>query len=324
MDALRADTDPAALHPPPVSADISPMDFSYFDTILTHIRILPVVWAAISIALGFVLWSAGLRAAKLFSTMIMGMVLGVFCTALFTPLGIPSLTAAVGVAGLVVGAMAGSMAFTLVQGSLLGFVLAIVVCISYGRWQSETLASLSGPHGTAYEQHTTNTQSSIVSVAKITDAKAAKTPSAAAQSKDLPSPFSVPGQASLLNGSLPSPRELAAQWALVPPALRQRILLLGLAVILIAMALSTYVPQHMTWITTAFIGAILLAWGAHTVLHHYAPRFDHGMRLAPGQQLGLFAVFVLSGMLIQRFAYWPKKKNDQLSAKDLAASLRPV
>src|SRR5262245_2077227 len=120
------------------------MDFSYFDTILTHMRIIPVVWAFIAAALGVVLWSAGLRAAKLFSAMIMAVVLGVFCTALFAPLGNTSLTAAVGMAGLVVGALTGAMAFPLVQGALMGLIMAFAICIPYGRWQSETLAHLAG------------------------------------------------------------------------------------------------------------------------------------------------------------------------------------
>jgi hypothetical protein len=104
-------------------------------------------------------------------------------------------------------------------------------------------------------------------------------------------------------------RSAAQHWQAIAPVHRQHMTLIALLTFAIGLVLALFFPRHTTWIITAALGAALLALAAYALLQVYAPQYQSLLPAAPLPRYGLFAALTLTGMLLQRLLFWPRRKK---------------
>ncbi len=267
------------------------------DILPPELQTVSVLLAGIVALLGLVLWSAGIKVARMMAAMLMGGI--VACVGIWIlPSAAGLAVATSGILGLAVGVMAGAVAFRFVQGAALALCLGAVVGAGYYQWQIS--------HSPPPIHSTVAAQDLKIDLKRFLPATPA----------DAQAMMQGQGIKPALTRGI---AQVQAWWMAVPIMLRQGVLILGGGVAIVAMAIAWAIPRHTTWVFTAAVGTLLLLVGAQTVVHAYGPQFEGWVPGSVGgtwSRAGAVAIVFLMGLLMQRLLFWPGRRQRKEREKD--------
>ena len=278
---------------------------SITDILPPELQTVSVAFAGVLALMGLVLWSAGVRVARIMVSAAMGIVLA--CVAIyFLPSAAGLAVATSGILGLVVGVLSGAVAFRAIQAIAVGLCLGVAVGAGYYNWQIQ--------HSPPAITH---------NVVKAQDLKAnldrlPATPQAARELDEQPR---------IKAARTHAVDETKSWWLSIPLMLRQGVLILGAGVAIVALAIAWILPRYTTWLLTASAGTALLLFGIQTLVHNLAPQYQPWVPGAAGppnsRLIAIGAVFLI-GLLMQRILFWPGRRQKKERQKDHLPQVAPA
>lgn len=272
------------------------MTGSLTDILPPELQTVSVLLSGVMALLGLVLWSAGVRVARIMLASFLGAVMA--CVAIWIlPSAAGLAVATSGILGLVAGVLIGAIAFRAVQGIAMALVLGAAVGGAYYHWQVN--------HSPAPAMHAVARAQDL----QVDLKRLPVSPQAARELADQPH---------IKTALLQAINQAKKEWYSIPTILRQGVLILSIGVSIVALAIAWMIPRHTTWIFTAAIGTVLVIFGAQVLIHAYLPQYEAwlpGVLGSAGARWGAVGGFFIVGLLLQRFVFWPgrrKHKEQQL------------
>jgi len=270
---------------------------SFTDILPPELQTVSVALAGLLALIGVVLWSAGIRVARIILSAALGVILA--CVAIYIlPSAAGLAIATSGILGLVFGVLIGAVGFRAIQAIAVGLCLGALVGASYYNWQIK--------HSPPPITHNT---------VKAQDLKANLNllPASPQAARDLAE------QPRIKTALTQSVAQVKSSWLAIPLMVRQSVLILSLGVAIVSLAIAWIIPRYTTWLLTTSLGTALLLLGAQTLIHTYFPQYQPWVPGATGplntRIIAVAAVFLI-GLLIQRLLFWPGRRQKKERQKD--------
>jgi hypothetical protein len=249
------------------------------------------VASLVLIAIGLIVWAAGVKVAPVLVALATGLV-GAALAAWLLPavVGIAVVTA--GLIGFVIGAMLGAFSFRVLQGVTLAACLGLAVAGGYYRMHVE---------------HAPRPAPAIV-----------ETAAAEVKASDLLVRGRLgetgPAQTVAANQMAVFGRKLHERWNEIPSTDRTRMMVAAFGTAAVALLLAFGFAKYTTWVVSAVLGTLMLAVGIDAAVHLYAPRL---LNYFPGAVVWRYAVLAILagvGMLVQRWCFWGGERKARQGA----------